>query len=65
VGSDIRQESAKIIPFPRRIGANSVGLRQDHASAPDSRAQPMPALEFGSGWYHQAAIDAERTRKPR
>jgi hypothetical protein len=65
VGSDIRRQSAKIIPFPRRIGSKSVGLRQDDASAPDSRAPPMPAVDFGSGWYHQAAIDAERPRKPR
>jgi len=63
VGSDIRQQSAKIIPFPRRIGANSAGLRQDHAPVPDFRPQPMPAVEFGSGWYHQAAIDAEPPRK--
>jgi hypothetical protein len=63
VGSDIRRQSAKIIPFPRRIGANNAGLRQEHAAAPDSRLQAMTAVEFGSGWYHQAAIEAERPRK--
>jgi hypothetical protein len=63
VGTNVRQESAKIYQFPRRIGANSVGLRRDHVSAPDSTPQQMPAAEMGSGWYHEAAIEAERTRK--
>jgi hypothetical protein len=65
VGPNVRQETAKIYQFPRRIAPNSVGFRQEYASAADSASQPLPAVEFGSGWYHQAAIDAERTRKPR
>jgi hypothetical protein len=65
VGSNVRQETAKIYQFPRRIAANNAGVRQEYASAPDYRSQPLPAVEFGSGWYHEAAIEAERTRKPR
>jgi hypothetical protein len=64
VGPNVRQETAKIYQFPRRIGSNSVGIPEDHASAPDSRRQRSPAVEMGSGWYHEAAIEAERTRKP-
>jgi hypothetical protein len=63
VGTTVRQESAKIYQFPRTIAANSVGLCEKHAIAPDFRLQPMPAVEMGSGWYHEAAIEAERTRK--
>jgi hypothetical protein len=63
VGPNVRQETAKIYQFPRLIGANNPGLRQDHASAPDSRLQTIPAVEMGSGWYHEAAIQAERTPK--
>jgi hypothetical protein len=63
VGTNVRQETAKIYQFPRRMDANSVALRRERASAPDSRLQEMPAVEMGSGWYHEAAIEAERTRK--
>jgi hypothetical protein len=65
VGSNVRQETAKIYQFPRRIAASNAGFRPEYASAADFRSQPHPAVEFGSGWYHQAAIDAEPTRKPR
>jgi hypothetical protein len=65
VGRNVRQETAKIYQFPRRIAPNSVGFRQQYASAADSASQPLPAVECGSGWYHEAAIEAERTRKPR
>jgi hypothetical protein len=65
VGPNVRQETAKIYQFPRRVAANGAGFREVSASAADLQPQPLPAVEFGSGWYHQAAIDAERTRKPR
>jgi hypothetical protein len=65
VGPNVRQETAKIYQFPRRIAATNAGLRQEYASAPNFRSQPLPAVECGSGWYHEAAIEAERPRKPR
>ena len=63
--TNVRQETAKIYQFPRRIAADRAGFRQEYESAPDFRSQPFPAVEFGSGWHHEAAIEAERTRKPR
>jgi hypothetical protein len=65
VGTNVRQETAKIYQFPRRITAGRAGFRQEYASTTDVRQQSLPAVECGSGWYHQAAIEAERTRKPR
>jgi hypothetical protein len=65
VGTNVRQETAKIYQFPRRIAASNAGFRQECASAANFRPQPLPAVECGSGWYHEAAIEAERTRKPR
>jgi hypothetical protein len=65
VGTNVRQKTAKIYQFPRRIAAAQAGFRQEYASALDSGSQPLPAVECGSGWYHEAAIEAERTRKPR
>jgi hypothetical protein len=65
VGPNVRQETAKIYQFPRRIAADHAGFRQEYASTANFRQQPLPAVECGSGWYHEAAIEAERTRKPR
>jgi hypothetical protein len=53
------QGSAKIYDFPPR-GRFAVGAAQS-----DSEAKTAPraaAVAFGS-WYHEEAIEAERTRK--
>ena len=53
------QTSAKIIPFPAG-GRKSVGVR-GNATADDLS---VPTVAFGSGWYHDAAIqDAKRTHE--
>jgi hypothetical protein len=60
-----RHESAKIYEFPRRARATADGQHEGNKPAVDLRSQQAPVVEFGSGWYHEAAIqDAERTRKP-
>ena len=53
------QGSAKIYDFPLR-GRFAVGASHDSAAA--NTASRAPAIAFGS-WYHEAAIEAERTRK--
>jgi Protein of unknown function (DUF2735) len=53
--------SAKIYQFPRKISARP-SLRET-MSAVDYRLRLAPSVEFGSGWYHDAAIQAERPRK--
>ena len=58
-----RAPSAKIYQFPLRISASPGGSGRQIKSAPDRRPRPLPAVEFGSGWYHEAAIDAEAPRK--
>jgi Protein of unknown function (DUF2735) len=60
MGTQGRRESAKIYQFPKKgrpqpsYGANA-----------DVWAQDLPVVDFGSGWYHEAAIrEAEQPRKP-
>jgi hypothetical protein len=55
--------SAKIYQFPRKSPAGPAGAR-DSRSTRDERLRALPSVEFGSGWYHDAAILADRVRKP-
>jgi hypothetical protein len=58
------RESAKIYDFPVRNRANVAG-RRDQAKAVVELALPSAARTvFGSGWYHDAAVqEAERAPK--
>ena len=54
------QGTAKIYDFPLR-GRFAIGA--SHESNVAAQATPRaPAIAFGS-WYHEEAIEAERTRK--
>lgn len=64
MSTNSRPPSAKIYQFPRKSSAISGRPGGEIASAPDRRPQALPSVEFGSGWYHEAAVLAERTRKP-
>jgi len=54
------QGSARIYDFPPR-GRFVVSASQDSDTAAKT-APRAPAVAFGS-WYHEEAIEAERTRK--
>ena len=49
--------SATIYQFPAR------GRFALSAPREDVKAVAAPRVVFGSGWYHDEAIEAERTRK--
>jgi hypothetical protein len=53
--------SAQIYQFPGR-GRFAVNARDDVQSPIDLEAQALPKLASGSGWYHDAAIQDERSR---
>jgi hypothetical protein len=53
--------TAKIYQFPVKVSRLRGG--RESRSAMDYQLQPAPAVDFGSGWYHEAAIQAERLRK--
>lgn len=58
----ISQHSAKILVFPRKSSLPSVPVRLSDRMELDAR---VACVEFGSGWYHEAAVqDAQRARKP-
>jgi hypothetical protein len=54
------QGSAKIYDFPPR-GRFAVSASHDDSDAAKSTLR-APAIAFGN-WYHEEAIEAERTRK--
>jgi hypothetical protein len=56
--------SAKIYQFPRKTQASAAAAGRNGWSARDERLRALPTVEFGSGWYHDAAIQADRPRKP-
>ncbi len=56
------RRTATVIPFP---GRGRPGIHGGHGVAEQTRAArpDLPAVEHGSGWYHDAAIrDATRER---
>ena len=58
--------SATIHPFPTggRAGTVRFGAVRDGGEATIARLFPAVAVvEFGSGWYHDAAIQADADRK--
>jgi hypothetical protein len=59
--SNDTRPSAKIYQFPRKVAARASAASGQTAS---DRAIETPRVEFGGGWYHEAAIQAERQRKP-
>jgi len=57
--------TAKIYQFPLSTSPNlgKSQWRRTASAAADSRQIPLPTVEFGSGWYHEAALETDRPRK--
>jgi hypothetical protein len=55
--------SAKIYQFPRKAQTNFADANRRVAAVANPQFEAPPAVEYGSGWYHEAAIEAERPRK--
>lgn len=61
--TSVERESAKIYQFPARGRASAGDVLAQAKPAADS-ASPRAKIVWGSGWYHDAAIqDAEPSRK--
>jgi Protein of unknown function (DUF2735) len=58
-----RQTTAKIYQFPLKSSAIAGRSMLESRSANDRRLADLPMVEFGSGWYHEAAVQAERPRR--
>jgi hypothetical protein len=63
MSANSRAPSAKILPFVRKSPAKPAGGSRDMKAARDE-GRAFATVEFGSGWYHEAAIQAETSRKP-
>ena len=59
MNTNAQPPTAKIYQFPRKISANA----GREAKLAADRQQALPSVEFGSGWYHEAAVQADRIRK--
>ena len=64
--TDSNRESAKIYAFPTRVRtAAVVGLGEQAAPVADLASKRLPKTTFGSGWYHDAAIEEARQQPKR
>lgn len=58
------QQSAKIYQFPVRSHQTAAGSREQAIPAVNVTGPRLARAAFGSGWYHDAAIqEAERPAK--
>jgi hypothetical protein len=55
--------TAKIYRFPGTTSRNLDKPGRRQTSAAEGGQRPLPTVEFGSGWYHEAAVQAEAPRK--
>jgi len=62
VSHQFRTGTAKIYQFPRKIAGNADRNRRIEKPESDLQARRVVIIESGSGWYHDAAIQAERPR---
>lgn len=53
-------ETAQIIPFPTRTRGSKASLRGSRSV----ERLPVTACDFGSGWYHDAAVQEEVRKHP-
>jgi hypothetical protein len=61
--SSVHRGPAKIYQFPLKA-RTPAGHLDDGKRAADIASPPIADTEFGSGWYHDEAIEeAERSRK--
>jgi len=63
MNANARPPTAKIYHFPVKNSPTLRGLSPDARTPVDRGAGALPTVEFGSGWYHDAAVRADRVRK--
>ena len=64
MSTDIQRESARIYAFPARARKSGSRVNEQPASVVELALRRLPNVDFGSGWYHEAAIeDAQKETK--
>lgn len=62
----LERQGAVIIPFPVRSPPQAGPPREANRTQTERLATDVGVCEFGSGWYHEAAMqDDARRRSPR
>ncbi|MGD0562306.1 MAG: DUF2735 domain-containing protein [Roseiarcus sp.] len=64
MNTNSRPPTAKIYQFPRKTSAGAGAPSREIKPALHQPQRAAPSFEFGGGWYHEAAIQAECARKP-
>jgi hypothetical protein len=59
MATSFQRESATVYEFPVR-GRFAIANRQREEA---EQAASLPRVSFGSGWYHDEAMEAESARK--
>ncbi|WP_424631858.1 DUF2735 domain-containing protein [Bradyrhizobium sp. SYSU BS000235] len=62
MASNASHGTAKIYQFPVRGRKTAGGDHEPIRPTTDPRFQPVLGDTFGSGWYHDAAIEEEKRR---
>jgi hypothetical protein len=57
------RETAQIIPFPARPRRAKPALREPGRARSEDRIT-LPTCDFGSGWYHDAAVQEDLRKAP-
>jgi hypothetical protein len=52
--------SAEIYEFPKRGRSDIGGQHEDNNAANEFASPHLPEVSFGTGWYHDAAIQESR-----
>jgi hypothetical protein len=63
MSTEPRPPTAKIYQFPRRVIARPADASASARPTLAPLSPIEPSVDFGGGWYHQAAIEAEHIRK--
>ena len=64
MSTTFQTEGAKIYTFPRRVRETTEGIRRGDHTVTAFQPRAHAAIECGSSWYHEAAVQSERTVKP-
>ena len=59
MNNDLHRETAKIYAFPSRAETSRRSVISQSAPVADLLARRLPRTDFGSGWYHEAAMQEE------
>jgi hypothetical protein len=55
------RETAQIIPFPSRTRGSKASLRDARRGV---ERLPIAVCDYGSGWYHDAAVQEDVLKHP-